>query len=156
MPRPAPTFPPHAYLPGRTPRHAEDLFAPIKASVKEDMSPAELQQTQAWRFGLVFLQQGFFWESHELLEAVWAQTPPNSVERHLVQAVIQLANAQLKLRMDRSKAARRILERVKVHVEVCCRSDAGHVMGMELAQLRHWVAQVDRRIGGHVPQVLGL
>lgn len=152
----APAFPPHAYLPGRTPRHAEDLFDAIKAGVREGMSPAELQRTQAWQSGLAFLHQGFFWEAHELLEVVWMQTPPNSLERHLVQAVIQLANAHLKLRMDRAKAARRILARVQSHLDACRTSGAETVMGLDLATLHHWVVQLEQRADGQAAASQGL
>ncbi len=41
------------------------------------------------------------------------ETPDPSPERDMVQAVIQLANARLKLRMDRPKAAARLCGMVR-------------------------------------------
>ncbi|QIZ82491.1 DUF309 domain-containing protein [Thalassovita gelatinovora] len=99
--------PAHAYVPGRTPRHGDTLFDPIKATVPADI--AALPDSQAWRVGLDFLTEGYFWEAHELLESVWMVCPPNSAERRLVQAIIQYANAGLKRKMDRPAAATRLL-----------------------------------------------
>ena len=42
---------------------------------------------------------------------VWAALPQNSVERRLVQALIQIANAGLKARMGRTKAVARLAAR---------------------------------------------
>ncbi len=45
-------------------------------------------------------------------ETVWLKTPANSRERFLLQSLIQLANAGLKLQQGKPKAAERILEMV--------------------------------------------
>ncbi len=106
--------PPHAYIPGQTPRHPEDLFDSIKATAG-GISVADIPGCLAWRSGLQFLEDGFFWEAHEVLEAVWMSCPPNSPEKLMVQAVIQFANARLKAVMGRAAAAerlRRISERL--------------------------------------------
>lgn len=92
--------PPHAYVPGETARHPETLFDALKADAQV-----------AWLTGLAFLRDGFYWEAHEVLEAVWMGLPPNSAEKLLVQAVIQIANARLKRRMGRDAAAARLIAR---------------------------------------------
>ena len=43
-----------------------------------------------------------------MLEAVWNNAAPNSREKHLVQGVIQIANAQLKASLEQTKAADRL------------------------------------------------
>src|SRR3954452_9363468 len=62
----------------------------------------------ALRYGLALNDRGYFWESQEVLEAVWAAAPQNGRERILLRACIQIANANLKLRMGRSNAAVRL------------------------------------------------
>jgi hypothetical protein len=62
----------------------------------------------ALRYGLGLNDSGFFWESHEILEAVWAAAPQGGRERILLRACIQIANANLKLRMERFYAASRL------------------------------------------------
>lgn len=101
--------PPHAYVPGQTTRHPEDWFETIKASV----GSAPIEQTQAWQAGLFYLDRGYFWECHEVLEAVWMALPNPSPERDMTQAIIQLANARLKLRMKKPNATRRLCEIVQ-------------------------------------------
>ena len=58
---------------------------------------------------MAFLNEGYFWEAHEVLEAVWLACPPNSPERLMVQAVIQYANACLKGRMGQPRAVARLM-----------------------------------------------
>jgi uncharacterized protein len=99
---------PHAYVPGQSPRHAEGMFDRFKDARPGD-ALAELASSQAWAAGRAFLAEGYFWEAHEVLEALWLACPPNGAERLSVQAAIQLANAGLKARMGRPKAALRLL-----------------------------------------------
>lgn len=102
--------PPYAHVPGVNPRHATDLFDPLKSSVVEGMGYGELRSSIAWLQGLVFLREGYFWESHEVLEEVWLKCGPNSAERMVVQSLIQLANAGLKKKMQRENAFNRLLK----------------------------------------------
>ncbi len=102
------SFPTHAYVPGATDRHAEGAFDHIRNTAHADMTPQELAASEAFRVGLSYLETGLFWEAHEVLEPVWMALPDHSDERHLVQALIQLANAQLKVKMKRPKAAARL------------------------------------------------
>jgi len=98
--------PPHAYVPGQSLRHPEALFDDLKSGLQ---TAGDLSKTQAWRIGLTFLEEGFFWEAHEVLEAVWMACPQNSAEKMFVQAVIQQANAGLKDRMGRPGGRDRLL-----------------------------------------------
>ncbi|WP_187430555.1 hypothetical protein ROLI_036870 [Roseobacter fucihabitans] len=121
-------WPPFAYVPGVTARHAEDRFDGIKASVTADMPAADLHHTSAFTTGLAYLDAGYFWECHEVLEAVWMQTADPSCERDMVQALIQLANARLKLRMGKPRAARRLCDMVSGHLARC--EGRGAVLGL--------------------------
>lgn len=104
--------PPYAYVPGRNQRHADDLFEAIKDGA-QNVSLADIAETEAWRFGLAFLREGYFWEAHEVLEPLWVACPPNSAERLLLQGIIQLANAGLKGVMDKPGAANRLFDQSK-------------------------------------------
>ena len=104
---PADWRPPYAFLPGQTGEHAGPELAVIRATVVA-VSTDRLTKTATWTFGLDFLRDGYFWEAHEVLEAVWLALPPNSAERVLCQGLIQLANAGLKQVMQRDTAAARL------------------------------------------------
>ncbi|WP_425044975.1 DUF309 domain-containing protein [Primorskyibacter sp. S87] len=96
--------PPYAYVPGLTPRHPDGLFDEWKETLPS------LSECPAWKGGWACLEGGFFWEAHELFEPVWMQTRPETAERHMAQAAIQLANAALKLKMGRHRAVLRLCD----------------------------------------------
>ncbi|MFY0634129.1 MAG: DUF309 domain-containing protein [Vannielia sp.] len=94
--------PEYAYVPGQTPRHPEGAFDALRDTV--DPEP---MQSQALRTGLDWIDAGYFWEAHEVLEPVWLVLP-DGPDRTGIQALIQLANAGLKQRMQRPEAALRL------------------------------------------------
>lgn len=100
-------LPAHKHIPGQNARHPEDAFEWIR-----DQAAAEAGN-EAWEYGLRLLLEGFYWEAHEVLEPVWMAAPPNSAEKAMAQAVIQLANAALKLDMGKPKAAVRLAAMVE-------------------------------------------
>lgn len=63
----------------------------------------------AWRYGLALNDAGFFWECHEILEAVWKVAPKGGRDRILLRALIQITNANLKRKLNRPNAVRRLL-----------------------------------------------
>lgn len=101
--------PAYAYVPGQTPRHADGMFDHLKTGLR-DIPAHRLHETKAWATGLAFLREGYFWEAHEVLEAVWMVCPQNSAERLMVQAIIQRANAGLKQKMGKENAAARLFD----------------------------------------------
>ena len=74
------------------------------------MSVEELSRCAAFQHGLRYLEHGYYWEAHEVLESVWMALEQESPERCFVQALIQVANAHLKSLMGREKAVRRLCE----------------------------------------------
>ncbi|CUH82072.1 DUF309 domain-containing protein [Tropicibacter naphthalenivorans] len=121
--------PPFAYLPGQTARHPEGAFDRFK-----QVAPGALSASMPWRLGLDLYHEGFFWEAHELWEAVWLAAPPNSAERCAIQGVIQLANAALKRRMGREAAAQRLDDLAEAHLLEAARRGAD-VMALTETQI---------------------
>lgn len=66
----------------------------------------------ALRYGLALNDAGFFWEAHEVLEAVWKAAPQGGRDRILLRACIQVANANLKRKLNRPSAMRKLLNEV--------------------------------------------
>ena len=139
-------LPAYAYVPGQTPRHAEGDFDLFHDSVSEGIALSDLPETLAWRAGLIFYEQGFFWEAHEVLEPVWMVTPRGSAEHQMVQALIQLANAALKARMGRPAAARRLCDLASGHARAARSAGGSRVMSMDVAQLDGWIDSLARCI----------
>jgi hypothetical protein len=100
-------LPEWAYVPGQTPRHPDGAFDAFKADAASGLT------SDTARLAVVWMQAGFFWETHELLEAVWMALPDGTPEKRLVQAAIQLANAYLKARMGRPNATARLCEQIE-------------------------------------------
>jgi hypothetical protein len=102
-------LPQWAYVPGET-AEAEadhDTLWRAKALVPsrfQDFVPA---RHPALRYGIALNDAGYFWESQEVLEAVWAAAPQGGRERILLRACIQIAHANLRLRMRKPHAAAR-------------------------------------------------
>jgi len=98
-----------AYVPGETDDADQDTLWQAKALVPprfRDFVPA---RHPALRYGIALNDSGYFWEAQEVLEAVWAAAPQGGRERILLRACIQVANANLRLRMDKPRAATRLL-----------------------------------------------
>ncbi|QAU49715.1 DUF309 domain-containing protein [Bradyrhizobium guangzhouense] len=62
----------------------------------------------ALRYGLALNDRGYFWESQEVLEALWAAAPQGGRERILLRACVHVANANLRLRMQKAHSATRL------------------------------------------------
>jgi len=60
-------------------------------------------------------------ESHEVLAAVWAAAPQGGRERVLLRACIQIAHANLKLRMQKPHAAVRFFGEALTELEALAR-----------------------------------
>ena len=100
-----------AYVPGET-AEAEadhDTLWQAKALVRSRFRAVGPARHPPLRYGIPLNDNGYFWESQEILEAVWAAAPQGGRERILLRACIQIANANLRLRMRKPHAAARLL-----------------------------------------------
>ena len=98
-----------AYVPGETADTEPDHQALWRAKA---LVPAQFfgfvpARHPALRYGIALNDAGYFWEAQEVLEAVWAAAPQGGRERILLRACIQIANANLKLRMRKPHATAR-------------------------------------------------
>lgn len=137
--------PPHAYVPGKTPRHAEAVFEALCRSAAPGSDIDTLAESAAWRCGLEWLRAGYFWEAHELFEPVWMALPQKAPERQLVQALIQLANAALKLRMGRPAASVRLVDLADAHLRQARAGGTERLMGLRLDMAARWLEEVRAR-----------
>src|SRR6202048_3496439 len=103
-------LPQWAYVPGETAEAEADYetLAQAKLLVPSRFRGFVPARHPALRYGIALNDAGYFWESHQVLEAVWAAVPQGGRERILLRACIQIANANLKLRMNKPHAAVRL------------------------------------------------
>ena len=122
------------HIPGRTARPvsspAFDAAAAAPVYTIDRMWP----ENETYLYGLELYAAGYFWEAHEVWEPVWMRSPGNSRERLVVQGLIQLSNACLKIVMGRPEAALRLLEIARQKVAEAIHGGAS-VMGLTLEPL---------------------
>ena len=103
-------LPVRAHHPGQTEHPQADLKAPVTSSLDVQVTEQNWHRHDAYLYGFALYQSGYYWEAHEIWEPVWMKCAPNSVERLLLQACIQLTNAALKQAMGKTKASARLYE----------------------------------------------
>ena len=132
-----------AYVPGES-ADAEadhDTLWHAKALVPSRFRDFVPARHPALRYGIALNDAGYFWESHEVLEAVWAAAPQGGRERILLRACIQIASANLKLRMQKPHAAARLLGEALAELRVLERAQ-----GRRRRRICRWLP--DRRARG--------
>ena len=73
------------------------LFDAIRDSVRAGTDIQSLAASQAFRIGLDWLDTGYCWEAHEVLEPVWMACPDGAAPNApWSRPLIQIANARLK------------------------------------------------------------
>ena len=103
-------LPQWAYVPGETAEAEADheTLAKAKALVPSRFRDFVPARHPALRYGIALNDSGYFWESQEILEAVWAAAPQGGRERILLRACILIANGNLRLRMEKPGSAGRL------------------------------------------------
>ena len=70
-----PALPPHAYIPGQTPRHQETQFDEIISSIPSAINFETLQTLPAFQAALNFMQHGFHWGRKFKIEEIFNKIP---------------------------------------------------------------------------------
>ena len=92
-------FPDYRYIPGENPHPTRDPKGhSFNKPVKElsSFSPEEWSYCEEFLFGIDLFNFGYWWEAHEVLEAVWVGAGKNTDTGLFVQGLIQLSAAHLK------------------------------------------------------------
>ncbi len=102
-------FPPYAYIPGRTAHPTRD---PDGHSYGATLETPEPPDPTAWRecrnylYGIDLFNHGFYWESHEAWEGLWAACGRRGPTATFLQALINLAAAGFKARWGSARGMR--------------------------------------------------
>lgn len=154
--RPMPfTLPGEAHVPGQTPRPESSPAFDAAAAAPAYTVDRMWSENDTYLYGIALYAAQYFWEAHEVWEPVWMRAPGNSRERYMMQGLIQLANACLKVRMARHGAAVRLLSMASGHF-----GDAGlatpRIMGLDAVSLARQTDLFRGRveIGGNKAAVL--
>lgn len=138
-------LPRNAHVPGTGTEPDWPPLETAKAQALDVTTDETWPQNEAYIYGFALLRAGFYWEAHEVWEVVWLACAPNSRERSLMRALIQTANAQLKIEMDRRPAALRLLDEAQRDLnEVRC---APTLMGVSTALFAEELMAIKERLG---------
>ena len=92
-------YPEYRFIPGENPHPTRDPKGhSYNKPVKElsSFSPEEWSYCEEFLFGIDLFNFGYWWEAHEVLEAVWVGAGKNTDTGLFVQGLIQLSAAHLK------------------------------------------------------------
>lgn len=132
-------WPAYRYVPGRDPHPIRDPAGHSYASgVRLHRHPPwqveAWEQLEAWRYGVDLFNHFYFWEAHEAWEGLWASAERGSGASLLLQGLIQIAAALLKVHVGAIVGARRLSEQglQKLHAAVAIDPV---LMGVDIADL---------------------
>jgi len=96
-------FPPYRFLPGVHPHPERDPAGHSYGQRPRAESPEWSVDAWAtlteWLWGVDLFNAFYFWEAHEAWEVLWAGKPRESAPSQLLQGLIQVAAALLKIRL---------------------------------------------------------
>jgi hypothetical protein len=138
-------LPSHAHIPGTGTEPDWPPLEAAKAMAADPTTDKNWQHNQAYIYGFALLRGGFFWEAHEVWEVVWLNSAPNGLERSLLRALIQIANAELKAAMGRYQATRRLIDEAQRDLDELAGSDM--LMGVSISYARAYLGAMRPAFG---------
>jgi len=120
-------LPQWAYVPGETAEAAADYETLAQATL---LVPSRFRgyvpaRHPALRYAIALNDHGYFWEAQEILQTVWAAAPQGGRERILLRACIHIANANLRLRMQKPRAAARFFGEALAELDIMRKAVTG-------------------------------
>ena len=128
-----PQAPPHRPGSGTVPETAH--LHPLIAAVPARVDVTNWETVRAYSAGFDLVRARYFWEAHEVWEAVWRRTAPASREYQLVRGLIQMANAELKADMEQGEAAMRISRLARDYFEDAVSPSGDELFGVSPTRL---------------------
>ena len=130
-------LPPYRYVPGWMPhpfRHAgghmyTDGSAPAHAPWDHRV---EWSTDPTAMFAADLFDHRYFWEAHEAWEAMWHECPRPSLDRDVLQSLIQTAAAILQTHLGAHRSARMLLDRARDRMD---QAGVSHHRGIDLCGL---------------------
>ena len=112
-------MPQYRHVPGRTPhptRHPDGHAYRQSEGRLPSLNDHPWHTCEQYLYGIDLFNEGYWWECHEVMEALWHVAGLGTPAGHVLQAVIQCAAAHLKMRTSQLRGARRLLGHARRHV----------------------------------------
>ena len=147
-------FPSYRYVPGgRQPHPLRDprghsYESPPRPRRLTEWEPSAWRTLNEWLFGVDLFNAFFFWEAHESWEGLWAAKPRDSAPARMLQGLIQIAAALLKIHLG-SIAGATSLSRDGLHklteAAAICPSPLGLDLHATISHFTHYFRPLTQR-----------
>jgi uncharacterized protein len=128
-------FPAYRFVPGLQPHPVRDPAGHSQAETRRERlpswDPSQWCELTAWLWGVDLFNAFFFWEAHEAWEGLWAAQMRTSQSARLLQGMIQIAAALLKVHLRSVDSAQRLARRGVDKVE-CVAVAVPSLLGLDL------------------------
>lgn len=107
-------FPTYRFIPGQSPHPRRDALGHSHGQPEPtclNVLAERWFESEDYLFAVDLYNHGFWWESHEVLEALWHAAGHKTPEGEFYRALIQFAAASLKRFVGKSAPAQRLLQR---------------------------------------------
>jgi uncharacterized protein len=104
------------FMPGTGHEPPRVHFEDIKLTIPNRVDADSLQASPALDFARQLYTARYFWEAHEVLDALARAALPNGKPHHMLQGLMLLASACLKVRQRQPNAAARIVRDAERHL----------------------------------------
>jgi hypothetical protein len=132
--QPLRALPERAYVPGQGPRPSLEVEDETRGSAAACLPADRWRQQAEYLWGVDLYNAGFFWEAHEVWEALWRASAHDPEQHSYLQGLIQTAAACLKGVTLNANAARSIGTRALERLDQL-RSDRNEpYMGLDLVR----------------------
>lgn len=104
----AAAFPLYRFVPGESPHPRKDPRGHSYGKADpapETFRPGSWRHSGLYRYGIDLYNHSYWWESHEVFEALWRAAGRDTEQGRFFQALVQLAAANLKAFMNNHRAA---------------------------------------------------
>lgn len=115
-------LPPYKHIPGQTPHpirdpagHSYDPSGELERDLPDLNHSAGLDHPE-FLYGIDLFNAGYWWESHEVMEAFWHASGMGTPAAHVLQAIIQCAAAHLKTLTDQDDGAYKLFVMAEDHI----------------------------------------
>lgn len=105
---PSDTLPPWSFVPGHRPHPRRHPEGHSYGAPEPVVSPPIRRSDPAIARGEALFDQGYYWEAHEVFEAVWIAAGRKGPAADVARSIVQLAAAGVKLRQGVTAGASRL------------------------------------------------
>lgn len=132
-------FPAYRFVPGLNPHPVRDprghsYSARRRAVRRGEWDPGTWKSAPEWLYGVDLFNAFYFWEAHESWEEAWAVLPRQCPPALLLQGLIQIAAALLKIHTGSIDGARKLSSQGLDKLSKAA-GDAPRLLGLDLQQV---------------------